>query len=174
MTIKVLRLGHRKKRDPRLTTHVCLSARALGADEVFVSGEQDDSTINSVKTVAQRWGGKFKISYEKSWRKIITALKKKNYAIVHLTMYGMPVQKQIRKIRKHKKLLVVVGSEKVPGEVYHSADYNVSVTSQPHSEVAALSVFLHEYFKGKELEKKFKGKIKVLPQEHGKKVLRKD
>jgi tRNA (cytidine56-2'-O)-methyltransferase len=33
MRVKVLRLGHRKKRDVRLTTHICLAARALGADE---------------------------------------------------------------------------------------------------------------------------------------------
>ena len=172
MAIKILRLGHRKKRDPRLTTHVCLTARALGADEVIVSGEKDDSTLKSVKSVVENWGGRLKISYEKSWRKIISFYKKKKYAVVHLSMYGMPVQKEISKIRRQKKVLVVVGSEKVPGEVYHVADYNISVTSQPHSEVAALAVFLHSYFKGKELEKKFKGKIRVMPQEKGKKVLK--
>ena len=67
---------------------------------------------------------------------------------------------------------MIVGSEKVPAEVYQLADYNIGITNQPHSEIAALSVFLHEYFKGKEFGKKFKkSQIKIVPQERGKKVL---
>ena len=91
-----------------------------------------------------------------------------------ITMYGLPVQKTIPKIRKVRKdLLVIVGGEKVPGEVYQLADFNISVTSQPHSEVAALAIFLHEYFQGMELTKKFNdAKRKVIPQERGKKVIR--
>ena len=59
----------------------------------------------------------------------------------------------------------------MPPEIYALADSNIAVSSQPHSEVAALAVFLHEYFDGKELEKKFKNaKIRVVPQERGKKV----
>ncbi len=174
MKVKVLRLGHRKKRDLRLTTHVCLTARALGANEVILSGEKDESIINSVRDVADRWGGTFKVSYEKNWRKVLITHKLKGYKIVHLTMYGAPVQKKISAIKKHKKILIVVGSEKVPGEVYSVADYNVSVTSQPHSEVAALSIFLHEYFSGKELNKQFRNaKVKIVPHEKGKEVLRK-
>jgi tRNA (cytidine56-2'-O)-methyltransferase len=89
-------------------------------------------------------------------------------------MYGMPYQKELPKIRKSKKnKLIVVGSEKVPPEVYQIADYNLSVTNQPHSEVAALALFLHDFFKGKELNKKFtKSKIKVVPQKCGKKTLK--
>lgn len=174
MKVKVLRLGHRKKRDLRLTTHVCLTARALGADEVILSGEEDESIFNSVKDVAGRWGGKFKVSYEKKWRKILVSYKNKGYKIVHLTMYGMPLQKKISSIRRCNKLLVVVGSEKVPGEVYSVADYNIAVTNQPHSEVAALAIFLHELYKGKELNKQFRNaKIKIMPREKGKRVLRK-
>ena len=174
MRVKVLRLGHRKKRDLRLTTHVCLTARALGANEVILSGEEDNHIIESVRDVAKRWGGSFKVSYEKNWKKVLINHKNQGYKIVHLTMYGMPVQKKIKDVRKNKKILVVVGSEKVPGEVYAVADYNIAVTNQPHSEVAALSIFLHELFKGKELEKRFpKAEVRIVPSERKKNVIRK-
>lgn len=170
MTISVLRLGHRKKRDPRLTTHVCLVARAFGASEVIISGEKDIIPIKTLRQVTKKWGGHFKVSYSKNWKKPIKQFKGKK---VNLSMYGLPIEKVIAKIRKEKNLLIIVGGEKVPGEVYRLADYNVSVTQQPHSEVAALAIFLHEYFKGKELSKKFKGaKLRIVPQAKGKKVLR--
>ena len=168
MKLKVLRLGHRKERDKRLTTHVCLTARALGANEVILSGEKDQGILKSIQDIIDRWGGNFKVSYEKKWKSLL-----KNYEIIHLTMYGQPIQKQISKIRKSKKdKLIVVGSEKVPSEIYKLVDYNIAITNQPHSEVAALSIFLHEFFQGKELNKKFKGKIKVVPQKIGKKVIK--
>ena len=66
-----------------------------------------------------------------------------------------------------------MGSEKVPRELYDAADFNISVTSQPHSEVAAMAVFLHELFRGKPPGKKSKNaRIKVVPQQRGKKVVR--
>jgi tRNA (cytidine56-2'-O)-methyltransferase len=42
----------------------------------------------------------------------------------------------------------VVGGPKVPAEVFDLADYNVAVGHQPHSEVAALAVFLDRLFQG--------------------------
>ena len=86
-------------------------------------------------------------------------------------MYGLKLKKEIPKIRKHKKLAVIVGAEKVPIEVYKMADFNVSVGGQPHSEIAALAVFLHELFKGKLLDTKFAGaKIKIVPEKNSKKI----
>ena len=39
--------------------------------------------------------------------------------VVHLTAYGMPLPKVIDEIRRSKEdKLVVVGAEKVPGEMY--------------------------------------------------------
>jgi len=172
--IHVLRLGHRQKRDERLSTHVGLVSRALGASGITYSGEEDSGLLESVKSVRNRWGGRFEVSYEKSWKRAIDHAKKKKFCIVHLTMYGMPLKKKIGKIRKSRKILVVAGSEKVPYEVYKMADYNISITSQPHSEVAALAIFLHELQKGKELENKFpKAKLQIIPQEKGKKVVEK-
>jgi tRNA (cytidine56-2'-O)-methyltransferase len=169
--ISILRIGHRLGRDDRISTHCGLVARAFGASEIIYSGETDDKLIEGLKDVTKRWGGQFKIAYEKNWRRLIKKYKKKS-VVVHLTMYGLPVNKEIGKLRRKKNLLVIIGSEKVPGEIYQLADYNIAVTSQPHSEVAALAVFLHEYFHGKELNKKFKkAKIKIIPQSRGKKVI---
>lgn len=166
--LTVLRLGHRHFRDARITTHVCLTARALGADNAVVSGEKDENVLESVSDLSKRFGGSFEISYEKNWKKVVERFPGKK---VHLSMYGMPLQEKIREIRNHKDILVIVGGEKVPWEIYEMADYNIAVGNQPHSEVAALAVFLHEYFEGKELGKAFPdAKLKVIPQEGGKKT----
>jgi len=171
MAITVLRLGHRSGRDKRISTHVALVARALGADGVIFSGERDHSMEESVGKVVKNWGGKFKVSYEKDWKCVISEFKGTK---VHLTIYGLPVQKRIGRIRKEKDLLVIVGGEKVPGEAYQLSDMNIAVTQQPHSEIGALAIFLHEYFQGKELEKRFPGaKLRVVPQERGKKTVKK-
>ena len=167
----VLRLGHRIHRDKRLSTHVCLTARALGASRVYYSGQRDDGLESSVHAIAERWGGPFSLEHVGSWRKLLRNLKKQGYKAVHLTMYGLPVQKEIDTLQSYKRLLVIVGGEKVPPGVYELADRNVAVSSQPHSEVAALAVLLHELFGGKELDKEFKGKMSIVPQARGKKTV---
>ncbi len=169
--IFVLRLGHRKDRDKRITTHVGLVARAFGADGIFISGEYDENVIKSLEDVVERWGGPFIVKYEKDWRKL---LKEWKGIIVHLTMYGLPIDQVIDKIRKigeTKDILVVVGAEKVPRDVYELANYNVAIGNQPHSEVAALAIFLDRYFQGMELYKEFDGRLKIIPQARGKKVI---
>jgi len=68
--------------------------------------------------------------------------------------------------------LVVVGGAKVPGMVYELADWNVSVTSQPHSEIGALSIFLHMLYEGQELSRTFeKARMRIVPQPRGKKII---
>jgi tRNA (cytidine56-2'-O)-methyltransferase len=169
MPITVLRLGHRPGRDKRISTHVGLVARALGADNIFYSGLKDSSLEKSLQSVVKQWGGPFGVAHVKGWKGLIRDWKGK---VVHLTMYGIPIQKRIGNIRKEKDLLVVVGGEKVPWEVYQMTDWNLAVTNQPHSEVGALAVFLHEYFQGKELDRKFRGAEKrVVPRARGKRVV---
>ena len=165
--IEVLRLDHRLKRDARLTTHVALVSRAFGASKIYYSGQQDPSLENSIKKITKNWGGSFKIEYTKNPLKLLQNKK----TIVHLTMYGLSIQKKISEIRKHKNLLIIVGGSKVPIEYYKLSNFNISITNQPHSEVSALSILLHEYFKGKELNINFKNaKLKIIPQEQGKKL----
>ncbi|MDD5163212.1 MAG: tRNA (cytidine(56)-2'-O)-methyltransferase [Candidatus ainarchaeum sp.] len=174
MEIAVLRYGHRDIRDYRVTTHCCLVSRALGASKIIVEGNEDQNIRKSVEGVTKNWGSGFEIEFTDSWRKTITEYKKKKFFVMHLTMYGLPLQKQIRRMRKNKKILVIIGSQKVTAEVYQKADQNISVTQQPHSEIAALAIALDWLQKGKELEKKFKNpKIKIIPQEKGKKVMKK-
>ncbi len=176
--ISVLRLGHRRSRDKRITTHVGLVSRVFGAHEFILSGEKDDSVLTSIREVLDTWGGHMDLIYQENWRKVIQNRKKEGYLAIHLTMYGLNINKIIDEIKEHyfrnrKNLLIIVGAEKVPREVYELADYNIAIGNQPHSEVAALAVFLDRLFDGKELEKKFdNAKLIIIPQPKGKKVIK--
>ena len=171
--INVLRLDHRHKRDARITTHVCLTARAFGASKVIISGDEDHKLMKNVRDVAERWGGDFKVVYKKNSDNFIDEWKNSGGEVVHLTMYGSQVQEVIAEIRESPKdKLVIVGGARVPTKVYKQANWNVSVTTQPHSEVSSLAVFLHMLFEGKELDKEFEGgKMKVVPTAEGKRVI---
>ncbi|MBP1910955.1 tRNA (cytidine(56)-2'-O)-methyltransferase [Thermococcus stetteri] len=171
--IVVLRLGHRPERDKRITTHVALTARAFGADKIIIAAEEDEHVKESVEDVVRRWGGPFEIEFNPSWKKL---LREWEGVVVHLTMYGIHIDNAVPLIKEElksgKDILIVVGAEKVPREVYEIADYNVAVGNQPHSEVAALAVFLDRLLEGAGLRKEFQNaKLKIVPQERGKKVL---
>jgi tRNA (cytidine56-2'-O)-methyltransferase len=175
--IAVLRLFHRLPRDERATTHVALVARAFGASGMVYCGMKDVGMEKSVNKICEKWGGDFFVEYTESWKRTITDYKKKGFSIVHLTMYGKGIPQEMSAV---KNTLVVVGSEQVPGEVYQLADYNVAITSQPHSEIAALAVFMDRMMNGKELGAEFdktqfsKGKIRIVPNERGKSVVNRD
>lgn len=186
MEIVILRLGHRLPRDERISTHVALVARAFGADRMIYSGQHDGGLESSVLSLVSGWGGKFNIKYEKNFRKVIKEYKKEGFVIVHLTFYGIPLPEALPELKTrnsklgtpatgHCKLLLVVGSEAVPGDIFELADFNIAVTSQPHSEVAALAILLDRLQGGKELERdfeeRFKGKISVEPTRKGKKII---
>lgn len=133
----------------------------------------DDSILNTVSDVTNRWGGKdqFEIQYIEDWRGLITSWKKTGGIIVHLTMYGLEVDKIINHLNIEKRVLVVVGASKVPRGVYSMADYNLAIGHQPHSEISALAIFLDRLFKGDELKKYFKdAKIVITPSKEGKRV----
>jgi len=171
--VVVLRYGHRAVRDYRVTSHCCLVARAFGAKRIIIAGERDESIKRSIDAVTGKWGGKFKVEFTENWKKTVEQHKKKGFLVVHTTMYGQPLQEKITELRKLKKVLVIVGSQKVERAVYELADYNISVTLQPHSEIASLAVLLDWLFEGKELNKKFENaESKIIPQEKGKKVIK--
>lgn len=169
----VLRLKHRPNRDKRVTTHLFLAARAFGADGAFYSGVKDRKIEESVERVSRSWGGTFEVEYAEDWKKLVKEWKEERGEIVHLTVYGLPVQDVIEQlIASPKDKLVLVGGPKVPRAVYEMSDWNISVTSQPHSEVSALGVFLHELFQGRELSRTLENaEIRVVPQAKGKKVM---
>jgi tRNA (cytidine56-2'-O)-methyltransferase len=170
--ISVLRLGHRPSRDKRVSTHLLLAARAFGARKAFYTGTRDESLEESIRKIVKDWGGDFTVEHAEGWKTVLGGWEGK---VVHLTMYGIPVQDAVDEIRSDPSpKLVVVGGAKVPGEVYGAADWNVSVTGQPHSEVSALAIFLHELFEGTELELGFPdARLKIIPQAKGKRFERK-
>ncbi|MBM4236901.1 MAG: tRNA (cytidine(56)-2'-O)-methyltransferase [Euryarchaeota archaeon] len=165
--IWVLRLGHRPARDKRVTTHVALAARALGAKGILVT-TKDPELERTVRGVVGRFGGDFEIRTGiPKWKDFIRSFEGE---VVHLTMYGVHVDDALSRILSDK-VLVVVGAEKVPPEVYHLATYNVAVGNQPHSEVAALAVFMDRLTNGEGLRKEFRGRVRILPCERGKRVV---
>ena len=169
--VTVLRLGHRPGRDERITTHVGLTARALGADGVVLAGAAA-SRADTVADITDRFGGPFDVETTEEPKRVIREFEG---TVVHLTMYGEPIQDvegDIRAAHDGEGLLVVVGAEKVPFEVYERADYNVGVTNQPHSEIASLAVFLDRLYEGAELGREWEDPEQVVvPMETGKKMV---
>jgi len=165
--IWIMRIGHRPHRDKRVTTHVALSSRALGAKGIYVDTE-DRILEENIKSVCDRFGGDFEIRTGVRWKDIV-----KNFdgVVVHLTMYGQRLDEALPKIPADGRVLVVVGAEKVPPEVYERADHNVSVGNQPHSEIAALSIFLDRLTGGASLYSDRSGRFTVIPNERGKTVV---
>ncbi|MBS7645750.1 MAG: tRNA (cytidine(56)-2'-O)-methyltransferase [Candidatus Bathyarchaeia archaeon] len=174
--VYVLRWGHRP-RDLRVTTHVALVARAFGARGFILSDVEDWNVKGSIEKVVEAWGGPFSFEMGLPWRRTVEEWRGRGGFTVHLTMYGLSLEEGVlSEIRERRGgLLILVGSRKVPGEFFSPkvSDYNVAVGNQPHSEVAALAVFLDRLFKGEELRSEFKdARIKVIPSERGKRVIR--
>ena len=181
--VVVLRYGHRPGRDDRMTTHVGLTARALGADRVIFPGNAGQSA-ETVREVTDRFGGPFAVELRDDQKAIVRGF---DGVVVHLTMYGERVQDVEGEIREAaglddattggsppapRDVLVVVGGEKVPWALYQRADFNVGVTNQPHSEVAGLAVFLDRLFAGTELDREWAdADRRVLPEATGKTVV---
>ena len=167
--IVVLRIGHRIDRDKRITTHVALVARAFGADAIFIT-TKDQKIQKNIQSVCKRFGGNFQVKTGLDPKKIIKSWKG---TIVHLTMYGTELESAVVQIDTNRNLLIIVGAEKVPPYFYEIADINISVGNQPHSEVAALALFLDRYTKAAWLRKDFHGNIQIIPCVKEKKVLSK-
>jgi tRNA (cytidine56-2'-O)-methyltransferase len=168
-SVKVVRVGHRYVRDYRTLTHLCLVSRALGAEAIYLE-EVEKELEQTVSEVNRTWGGDFAI-LEGKWKSLFHEAKAEGRAVVHLTMYGTPLQDKIGELRKRDSFLIAVGGPKVPGDVYRLADYNIAVTSQPHSEIAALAITIHDLQKGEDLKKVFGDyRLRIIPSAKGKKV----
>src|SRR5439155_1314876 len=96
--IVVLRVGHRFFRDSRVTTHVCLTARALGADGVIIADREDKAVEATIKEVGKRFGGNFSVESGKPWKKTIREWKEEGGKVVHLTAYGLKLPHVIDEI----------------------------------------------------------------------------
>ncbi len=163
--IELLRLGHRLPRDQRTTTHCGLAARALGAEKMWYTGDKDGEMEQGLDNLTKRFGGPFSVQWTEDEYKLIQKKKKEGFTIVHLTMYGLDFEKTDIKAEKQ---LLVVGGEKVAPELYAQSDYNISIGNQPHSEVAAIALYLYKNFG---IKKDFKNALVEIEPSDRKKIL---
>ncbi|HIH74058.1 MAG TPA: tRNA (cytidine(56)-2'-O)-methyltransferase [Methanosarcina sp.] len=169
--IVLLRLGHRPERDKRITTHVGLTARMLGAEGMLLASD-DHGIVQSLEDVVRRWGGDFYIKNNVNFKQEIRKWKEEGGKVCHLSMYGVNLPDVTDELKKCDRLMIVVGAEKVPPEIYQLADWNVAVGSQPHSEVAAVAITMDRIAEGEPLKKEFPGaELTIIPAEKGKHVI---
>jgi tRNA (cytidine56-2'-O)-methyltransferase len=170
LVIEIVRIGQRLVRDDRVTTHVALVSRAFGAQRIFMT-EVNPEIKDTLEKINKTWGGDFVVEFIDKWKTIVKKKKEENFKIVHLSMYGENINDVQENLRKEENLLVVVGAEKVPREIYELADYNIGVGSQPHSEISALAILMDRIQKGVQFEKEFpNAKRKIIPTKNGKNV----
>ena len=169
--IVVLRLGHRPERDKRITTHVGLTARALGAGGMLLASDDKKITEN-IEEMTSRWGGCFFVKNNVGAFEEIKKWKNEGGKVCHLSMYGINLPDAVPELKEEKKLMIIVGAEKVPGEIYELADWNVAVGNQPHSEVAALAITMDRISETDPLTVSFENaELTVVPMKKGKKVI---
>ena len=170
MEIEVLRIGQRLVRDDRVTTHVALVARAFGATKIYMN-EINPEIKDTLDKINNTWGSDFDIEFIENWKSVTKKKKSESAKIVHLTMYGENINDIDSSIQNENDILIVVGAEKVPREVYEIADYNVAIGNQPHSEISALAILLDRIQKGEQFEKTFSdAKRTIIPTKMGKNV----
>lgn len=131
-------MGHRPGRDPRLTTHVALAARAFGARRMYLH-PRDDDLAKRIAAVTHRWGGEFAVVPVDDWKSLLRSFPG---TVAHLTMYGLPLSSCLPRLERAGQILLVVGGAKVPADLYQRSTFNIAVGHQPHSEVAAVAVTL--------------------------------
>jgi tRNA (cytidine56-2'-O)-methyltransferase len=141
-------------------------------DGVIVADIHDGQLEETLTHVVDDFGGTFTVKTGLPWRSTVAEWKRSGGMVVHLTAYGLPIQRIISKIRRGREdKMIIVGAEKVPREVYHLADWNVAVTNQPISEVSALGIFL-DWLHGHRFSTRFAGERKrIIPTEHGKRIV---
>jgi len=168
--VDVLRLGYRRGRDPRITTHLALVARALGSDGFLLAGDDDQEMFDNLNSVSERFGGELDTEHVSGLGHLKKHVDNGGVA-VHLTMYGEPFRQAIPKIRRDRPLIIVVGGAKVPGDVYKICQHNVAVGNQPHSEVAALALFMDAWFGESGSERSFNDARLVIEGVNGGKLV---
>ena len=173
----VLRLGYRKGRDPRITTHLALVSRALGGTRFLLAGDEDNDLFENVGSVNERFGGEMSCEHIKGsmgWLKRFVeedAGDGEPGVAIHLTMYGQPYREVIPQIRRDRPVVLIVGGAKVPGDVFKYSQYNVAVGNQPHSEVAALALFMEAWIGDGGTERHFPdARLVIEPSARGKSV----
>jgi tRNA (cytidine56-2'-O)-methyltransferase len=144
----------------------------MGVSEFLLSGDEDDKLFENVVSVNERFGHGLSCRHEKNPLKYLRSIVKgdeKRPKIVHLTMYGEPFKSTTPSIPTENGVIVIVGGAKVPGEIFKISDYNIAVGNQPHSEVAALALFLDTLTEGDGFNQEFpNAKLIIHPSKSGK------
>ncbi len=128
----------------------------------------DPDLAARIAAVAERWGGEFQVLPAAEWR---AAVKGFDGKVVHLTMYGLPLERVLPRLARARRILLVVGGAKVPPDLYRLAGYNVAVGHQPHSEVAALAVALERLLGLPGPDREPGARQRVVPRARGKRVV---
>jgi len=129
---------------------------------------RDEALAARIAAVSRRWGGAFEVVPVDDWKSVIRSFPG---AVVHLTMYGLPLERQLPRLNQHRQILLVVGGAKVPSELYRRATHNVAVGHQPHSEVAAVAVTLERLLGLPKPVRPGAAPQRIVPTAHGKRVV---
>ncbi len=160
-TISVLVIG---KNGYESNVDISLAARAFGAQNITFVDRKNQKLVRQIQALNRKWGGNFAINFSDDWKREIEA--KKNYKVVYLTRYGVPMHKNQYAIKTYKNILLVVTLSENFKNLFGMSDFNVSITTQPHCSAAAIAVFLHNFFEGRELAMHFENaQFKVVPEE---------
>jgi tRNA (cytidine56-2'-O)-methyltransferase len=150
VTINVLAIGRNSYQN---SLDLCVTSRALGASEITFIGKKDTQLADYMNKMASKWGGKFKVSFAKSYQEF---MKSSDKAIkIYLTRYGTSLTEKSAMISTYKRIVLIVTDKEDVDYINKVADFKISITSQPHCSAAAIAVFLHEYYKGRELAMHF-------------------
>jgi tRNA (cytidine56-2'-O)-methyltransferase len=128
----------------------------------------DSRVVTTINEVVAKFGGNFEIEPLSNPRKFA-----KNWEgrIVHLTMFGLPLEDFEDRLRKEQSpILFIVGAEKVPPWTFEYADYNISIGNQPHSEVSALAISLSRLNENYGTQE-FDGPLQVIPSRDHRKMI---
>lgn len=175
--VEVLRWGHRF-RDKRLTSHVALTAYAMGASGLILSDVKDESVKRTIQDTVRLWGEHFHFEMGVPWRQIIDRWHREGGIVVHLSAYGENIVSTnvLQRIRSTgKDILLLVGSQKVPRMFFSEqiSDFNVAVGNIHHSELSSVAIFLFMFFGPDILRRTFpKAKFQIVSHEKGKRVRR--
>ena len=165
--IKVVLVGRMEKSK---LIDVALTARAFGASELIATQKEQKDKLyitKYFKEINDDWGSSFKVSFDSNWKKLILE-RNNNYKTIYLTKYGSSIKKSEYAISTYKNIMLIVSTTDNIKELYDMADFNISLTTQPHTIISSIAVFLNMYYKGRELAMHFENaKYKIIPENHG-------
>ncbi len=149
---------------------ICKISRAFGASNItffpFKGAGMEAKLKNAVRHISKKWGGGFSVYFCNNWEKFIK--EKRNYLKIYLTRYGIPITKMRYRISTYKNILLIVSFSESIKKAYDVADFNISISSQPHTCGSSIAIFLHDFYQGRELAMRFENpKYKIVPSQHG-------